>query len=481
MNRADAIPADTVLEKNLLGALLGAGAAGLVQVTGILSAADFFTPAHGVLFGALVAMLNSGSPLELASVAADLRASGKMLAISPYGTDRGGAEFLSELVEAYSFDTASIMYYAKRVRALADLRRLHKLGEELQREATANDADPGSLAADAMQALHALGDSTTGAHVVHGADAVDSAIEHADAIRRGEANPALATGFPGIDHATGGLQPGALWILGAATSIGKSALAHTIAQHVATRGTGVLIVSAEMNRESVANRLLSAESGIGAMRLRTGNLHQEELQARCAARENIASWRLAILDRASTIPDVSIRAALLAAKWGQTPGLIVLDYLQLLTPCRGDNRAQEISGIVWDCKRMAMELGCAVLLLSQLNRVGARPGVQGDEGTPPSLFDLKESGDTENHADVVILLHRPMNGQLDTAGTIPVWCKVAKARDGLVTPWPSGKSIVPGSIVLRFRPGVVRFETSALRVALHGAADGWPTSFTSAT
>lgn len=460
MNRSDAIPCDVILEKNLLGALLGAGAAGLVQVSGILSAADFFTPAHGMLFGALVAMLNSGAPLELAAVAADLRASGKMPAISPDGTDRGGADYLSELVEAYSFDTASIAYYAKRIRALADLRRLHKLGEELQRAATAHDADPSELTADTMRALHATGESTSSSHVVSAADAVDGAIEHADAIRRGEESPGLATGFAGIDHATGGLQPGALWILGAATSIGKSALAHSIARHVATRGTGVLIVSAEMNCESVANRLLAAESGIGAMRLRTGNLHQEDLIARCAARENIASWKLAILDRASTIPDVSIRAKMLTAKWGQAPGLIVLDYLQLLTPCRGDNRAQEISGIVWDCKRMAMELGCAVLLLSQLNRVGARPGVQGDEGTPPTLFDLKESGDTENHADVVILLHRPMNGMLDAARTIPIWAKVSKCRDGLVTPWPSGKSIIQGSIILRFRPDLVRFEVS---------------------
>ena len=136
------------------------------------------------------------------------------------------------------------------------------------------------------------------------------------------------------------------------------------------------------------------------------------------------------------------------------------DYLQLMKPSGGDTRAQEVSGIAWGLKQLGMELACPVLMLSQLNRAGVR---QADDESPPQLHDLKESGDVENHSSAVLLLHRSPKAVPDTAGAVPIWCKVAKARDGMVTPWPAaaGKPAVVGAITLRFRPELTRFEAQA--------------------
>jgi replicative DNA helicase len=101
-----------------------------------------------------------------------------------------------------------------------------------------------------------------------------------------------------------------------------------------------------------------------------------------------------------------------------------VDYLQLMKPTEGDTRAQQVGAIAWGLKQLAMQLGCPVMLLSQLNRAGVR---NADDTNPPNLYALKESGDVENHSNAVILLHRPQEG-FSPDGSIPIWAKIAKAR-----------------------------------------------------
>ena len=210
-----------------------------------------------------------------------------------------------------------------------------------------------------------------------------------------------------------------------------------------------------MTAESLANRILQGETRIAGHNIRTGNLDGIQVQERDCVRQMVASWKFSICASSMTVGQIATRARIFAAQLGQPLDLICVDYLQLMKPDGGDTRAQEVSQIAWSLKTLAMELGVPVMALSQLNRAGV---VNPDE--PPELHNLKESGDIENHANSVILLHRSKKAALDTAGAVPIWCRIAKCRDGLTTPWPApaGKDHIPGSITLRFRPEWTRYE-----------------------
>lgn len=457
MTLTQTIPADTVLEKQLLGIALCGGPTALLDMERIIKPGDFFTAENGQLYGVMLDMLHDGCPVELASLAAELRKRGIMASVGHEKTDAGGADYLVELTE-YDFATPNLGYYANQLRDQSRLRALITLGNRMSADAKTAGAEAGELIEQYQRDLYELGrEDAKGVEVVEAGEAAAEAVARADRVAAGEESPGLMTGFAGIDRALGGFQPGDLVTLGAATSVGKTALALTVAFRVAQRGGAVLVVSAEMNRQSIANRLLQMVSGVSGGRLRVGNLDEQELEDRRVAQRTIEGWRLAILDQAATVAGIGLRARLQATRWRQDLSLIVVDYLQLMRPTGGDTRAQEVSGIAWGLKQLAMELGCPILMLSQLNRAGVR---QAGDNRPPSLHDLKESGDVENHSNAVLLLHRPTNPVPDTAGAMPIWCKVAKARDGMVTLWPApaGSEAVPGAVTLRFRPELTRFE-----------------------
>jgi len=453
-----AIPADPVLERHVLGIALGGGDETVLALRDLIAPGDFFTPEHGQLFGAILAVQDSGAPMELAAVAAELRRRGLMDKIGPDKTDAGGAAYVAELAEGYGFDTANARHYAERLHGLSARRELIRLAQSLNVKARQPEADAAALVEAAQRDLYELGcGAGDPAEPVSAGEAVAAAIARAEAVKAGEQRPGLPTGFGGIDRATGGMAPGDLWTLGAATSVGKTAFAHTVAACAAEEGGAVLIVSAEIDRLAVGNRLLAIVSGVDSSRLRAGNLDETEHAARQVAAERIAAWRLAVFDRAASVPEIAVRARLLSARWRRPLSLIVADYLQLMRPDPGpgrQTRAQEIGGIAWGLKQLAMDLGCPVLMLSQLNR----EGVKYEDDRPPGLYHLKESGDVENHSNVVLLLHRPRGIAPDGAGAWPVWTKVAKARDGRTTPWPSATGYAAGSIVLRFRAACTRFE-----------------------
>jgi replicative DNA helicase len=454
----DFIPADVVLEKQILGIVLSQGAAALVDLERVIEPADFFTLEHGQIYGALLSMFHDGTPIELAAVATEFRRRGIMATIGQEKSDAGGAEYLAELVGEYGFDTYNLRYYADQLRDKSRLRGLISMGAKMSADAKAVKADAGDLVERFQQELYVLSrlDGGAGA-VVSAGDAVAESITQADLIAAGQSSPGLMTGFDGIDRAVGGFQPGDLVTVGAATSVGKTALALCIGKNIAQAGGAVLFVSAEMTRLSIGNRLLAIMSNVYASQLRTGNLNQYELEARAAADAEIKKWHFSIYDRPATVAEIATRARLLSAHWRRSVSLVVVDYLQLMRPSGGDTRAQEVSGIAWGLKLLGVELGCAVLMLSQLNRAGVRGA---DDDRPPMLYDLKESGDVENHSNTVILLHRPSNPVPDTAGAVPIWCKIAKGRDAMVTPWPAqaGRQAIPGSITLRFRPELTKFE-----------------------
>jgi replicative DNA helicase len=214
----------------------------------------------------------------------------------------------------------------------------------------------------------------------------------------------LATGYPGLDNETAGLQPSELVILAARPSMGKTALALNIAENVALRQREpVAIFSLEMSKESLLLRLLASEARVDAHKFRTGHMNRDDWGKITGALAGLGEAPLWIDDSASsTVLEMGAKARRLKRDRGLS--MMIVDYLQLVVPSnsgRGTNRQEEVSSISRSLKGLAKELKIPVLVLSQLTRAPER------EDRKPQLSDLRESGAIEQDADVVLFINRP--------------------------------------------------------------------------
>ena len=203
---------------------------------------------------------------------------------------------------------------------------------------------------------------------------------------------------------------------------------------------------------ALGKRFLQSRAKVHAQKLKFAkNLTTDDWQAIQRAIAELSPFKVAIDTRSSHVADIAVTARRMASKWGGPLSLIVVDYLQLMDCMGGHGRgtsfARAVGHFAWGLKQLAMDLGTPVLVLSQLNREGAK------KDRPPSKHDLKESGDIENHANVVLLLYRLPDSSADFQGEETVWCRVAKARDGLTTPWEG-----TGALRLLWRGGFTRFD-----------------------
>lgn len=424
------------------------------DIVTMIRAEDFYRPAHAITFKLLVGMMEAGKPIDLVTVHAEAQRQGVLQSIAPDGTEKGGREYLNELVDGTP-NANNAKYYAGLVRDAAMLRDLIRLGGAMQEDARSKGKPAEAVGEEYQQRLY---DATTtrngqsGGAVLAG-DGLRAALADIEAEARGESKRRFSTGFPEIDGPTGGLARGDLFTIAGAAGVGKTTLGLSIAAHLARQGHGVLVVSAEMREDKLGIRLASAQSGVWATTIRDGKLNAEEAEKVKAAQAEIDRWRLMIEPHAMTAGAIASRARQLAAKWRKPLSLIVVDSLLLMKPSGGDTRAQQVSGIVWGLKQAAMDLGTPIVLLTHFSREGTKQNVR------PALYHLKESGDTEGWSDVVLLLYRPPEGQSDTDGAELVWAKVAKCRDGFTTPWPNPRETIEGAIQLRFRQALTRFET----------------------
>ena len=212
----------------------------------------------------------------------------------------------------------------------------------------------------------------------------------------------MPTGFRDLDRITTGLHPDQLIILAARPAVGKTAFALNIAQNVGTKqNQPVAIFSLEMGAEDLVNRFLASEGMVDARNLRTGQLTEQEWTNVTIAQGALADAPIYIDDTASIkITEIRARARKLAQETGGL-GLIVIDYLQLITGTRPENRQQEVSEISRQLKILAKELRVPVIALSQLSR-----SVEQRQDKRPVLSDIRESGSIEQDADIVAFLYR---------------------------------------------------------------------------
>jgi len=410
------LPHDLTAEKCVLGAILVHPEL-MMTATEFVGTRDFFRDAHQRIFAAMETLVDRGDEIDFVTVKAELIGRGDLEEV-------GGAAYLAGLSDGVP-RAMNIRHYATLVREASSLRRTIETATRL----VAAAYDPGARATDlvteAVERLSDVGEAARGGQPISLADlsvAGTQAIEKAQEMGRGGVT-GLASGFPGLDDMTAGFQPSDLVLIAGRTSQGKTALALQIAKLVAADET-VLFFSLEMSKEQLYVRLLASEARVNSHRLRAGHLLDPDWAKISTAICTLSAAKLYIDDSSGiSTREIRSRARKMRAEYGL--GMIVVDYIGLMRGHgRFENRTQEIGTISRGLKAIAKEMSVPVLALSQLSR--AAENRDGRKPRRPQLSDLRESGDLEQDADVVIFIHqRPED---DCEGLVELI--VAKQRNG---------------------------------------------------
>lgn len=412
---------DLEAEQALCGIALTDNAAA-DEALAVLRPEAFYRDAHRRIWQAVSTLRGRRSGCDVLTVADALQAAGSEQVVPP--------TYLPELAQAAP-SPAMAMQYAEMVREAHARREVVRAAKA----AIAMAQDPKRDMRDVMVAANeglrgAAEAAAAGDGPVSLPDLLTSAYQEIDDIYEGKIEPGIATGIPVLDRAlAGGLRRAEVTILGGRPSVGKSSLAQQIATAIAFRGERVAFASAEMSGRMVALRSLSADAGIDSKRFRgrkdslSPHMTADDwpLLSRSLGRLSDRTRTLFVDARSRAMDDIAAQTRRLHAR--EPLSLLVVDHLQhLRTPGGSENRTQAVGRMAGECKDLAVSLNIAVLVLSQLRRLA--PG----EDRKPRLSDLRESGDIEQVADVVLLLHRP-------GGEVPpplceVECAVAKHRNG---------------------------------------------------
>lgn len=389
----DAPPQDLEAERGVLGAmLLSADAASEVLLS--LDGADFYRPTHEQIYTAMSDLFRKGEPVDAITVAAALQDRGELERV-------GGGAYLHELI-AQTVTTTSATYYARLVAKKAVLRRLRQAGQRIVHSTVeATDADVDSIVNAAQAAIYAVTEGRRDASAIR----LNAALENTLAVLEaadGSQVVGVPTGFARLDQLIGGLRPGHLVVVAARPSVGKSTFALNVARHAAcVEGVPTLLFTLEMSADAVTKSILAAQAHVDLTHLDRAVLNHREWEAIARALKDTTAAPLWI-DDTSSISLAHIRAKARRQAQQSGLGLVLVDYLQLMTSeRRSDNRQVEVAEISRGLKLLAKELNVPVVALSQLNR-----GVEQRADRRPMLSDMRESGAIEQDADLVMFVHR---------------------------------------------------------------------------
>jgi replicative DNA helicase len=385
-------------EMALLGSMILAGTENIHTIGDVLqiikSADDFFLPKHAAIYRCLVDLYDQRSSVDAVQLVQRVRDLNQEEAV-------GGVNYLIELTEAVP-TAVNAPYYAGIVRDKAKLRHLINAAGEILREAH-ESAEPANIVLDkAEKHIFEIAQTSSDndpASLQQLMAATFEALERRQ--ESGRTITGVSSGFLQLDEMLSGLQPGELIIVAARPSMGKTAFALNIAEYIAVDSKlPVAVFSLEMSKQQLAERLLSARSGVDSQRMRRNMLNSEEL-ARLQETADELSQAPMFIDDTPGISAMELRAKARRLASQQSIQCIVIDYMQLMSFPGSESRQAEVSAISRSVKALARELRVPVICLSQLNR-----NPEGRESKKPMLSDLRESGSIEQDADVVMMLHR---------------------------------------------------------------------------
>ncbi|TWT14402.1 replicative DNA helicase [Streptococcus sp. sy010] len=388
-------PQDLVAEQSVLGAIF-ISPDKLVTVCEYLDPDDFYKYANRVVFQAMVTLNDRNEAIDATTIRNILDRQGDLANV-------GGVSYLAELVNSVP-TSANAEYYARLVAEKAQLRQLISRLTETVNLAYEGTQDSDELIAKAEKQLLEINERSHANGFQKISDVLKLNYENLEIRSRQTSDvTGLPTGFRDLDRMTTGLHPDQLVILAARPAVGKTAFVLNIAQNVGTKqGRAVAIFSLEMGAESLVDRMLAAEGLVDSHHLRTGKLTDQEWQSLTIAQGTLAEAPIFIDDTPGIkITEIRARSRKLDKEVEGGLGLIVIDYLQLITGTRPENRQQEVSEISRQLKILAKELRVPVIALSQLSR-----GVEQRQDKRPILSDIRESGSIEQDADIVAFLYR---------------------------------------------------------------------------
>ena len=431
-------------ESSVLGGLLLDNGA-WDRVGDLLKDDNFYRYEHKLIYGAIGALINASKPADVITVFEHLQSQGK-------AEEMGGLVYLNQLAQ-YVPSAANIRRYAEIVRERGILRKLVTASDEIATNAFNPQGRPvAKILDEAEQKIFNIGEE--GSRMKQGFQSMDTlVVELLDRVQEMADNPnditGVPTGFIDLDRMTSGLQAGDMVVLAARPSMGKTAFAVNIAEHVAlNEGLPVAIFSMEMGASQLAVRIVGSIGRIDQGHLRTGKLSDDEWPRLTEAIERLRTVSLHIDETPGLTPsELRANARRLARQCGKL-GLIVVDYLQLMSGSSSsgsDNRATELGEISRGLKMLAKELQCPVIALSQLNR-----SVEQRTDKRPMMSDLRESGAIEQDADIIMFIYRDDYYNKDSKEPGVAEVIIGKQRNG-----PTG------TVRLAFLKPLTRFESLA--------------------
>ena len=430
------LPHSIEAEQSVIGAMMMDREA-IIIAAEIVNSADFYSRQYGVVFEAMVELNDESKPVDLITLQNRLKEKDVPPEVS-------SLEFVRDLMTA-ALTSANIKHYANIVAEKSTLRKLIRLNEEILNNCYGGKESLDYILEDTEKRIFELVQKSNSGDFVPIREIVLNVLDKIEIASKNKGNvTGIATGFIDLDYRTAGLQPSDLVLLAARPSMGKTALALNIAQHVAFKQKlPVAIFSLEMSKEQLVSRLFSMESRVDSQHLRTGNLSDMEWEKLIESAGVIGKSNL-IIDDTPGIGIPELRSKCRKYKLEHGLKLIIIDYLQLMSGSgsrSSDSRQQEISDISRSLKAIARELNVPVLALSQLSRaVEQRPDHR------PMLSDLRDSGAIEQDADVVMFIYRDeyYNKESEKKGIAEVI--IAKQRNGPI-----------GTTELVFLPESTRF------------------------
>ena len=397
------LPHDLAAEQSVLGAVFISPDT-IISLADDLIPDDFYKPANKIVFKTMLSLLEKGEPIDATTMVSALTNQGQIKEI-------GGINYVVELVNSTP-TSKNVEHYAKLVKEKSTLRRvIADLSESLS-SAYQGDVSIGDIIAKTEKSLLDISNQNAGTGFRNVADILDTHMQIVETRSQTDGFvTGLSTGFVGLDKITTGLHEGNLIILAARPAMGKTALALNIAKHVATMERKPAVTfSLEMGAEELIERMLASEGMVPAYHLKTGNLSTDEWKRLVQAQNNLYDAPIFVDDTAGIrISEIRSNARKLAQEMGGL-GVIIIDYLQLITGAKGENRQQIVSEISRELKILAKDLKVPVIALSQLSRA-----VEQRQDKRPMLADLRESGSIEQDADIVAFLYRDAYYQKEQA------------------------------------------------------------------
>jgi replicative DNA helicase len=436
-------------EQGVLGSMLISPQETIAECVEKISEQYFYVPAHQTIYSYLVELWNAGQAIDLITFTQVLRDRNVLDAV-------GGAAFVTSLF-TFVPTAANIAYYLEIVREKFILRQIIAAATESVRRAYDEQDEVNNLLDEVEAKILAVGEDRFKGEMPGMKEQVMGALESIEQLweRRGGIT-GISTGFTELDRMTNGMHEAEMIVIAARPSMGKTALAMNIAEHVAISSKlPVAVFSLEMSSQQLVQRLLCSRARVNLQKVREGFLAERDFPSLTAAASKLAEAEIYIDDSAG-LNILELRAKARRLKLQKKIKLIVVDYLQLLrstTRRAQDNRQLEISEISAGLKGLAKELKVPIIVLSQLNR---QPEAR--SGGKPRLSDLRESGSIEQDADLVALLVRPElyeedeEARAEKAGEAELI--IAKQRNGPV-----------GEVPLTFLKEFTRFEDRARNVA----------------